>query len=376
MIDIQLDCSFGDFRLFVDKKLPSDQIVGLFGASGSGKSRFIRQLLGFDDQFLKSGKISLEEQCWLNSESKYSLDTAQRGIGYLPQSYDLFPHMTVLENIQFPIGKGIKTSHTLDIDSMMQQLDIDSLSSRLPEQLSGGQKQRVALARAIVAASRILILDEPLSAQGETHRTLILKFLKNLNRQYQIPIILASHNRIEHAFLSQYLVTFSLGKINQSGNYDQIAYDINGSFAQTSDAINHISASVVSYQKEFYLNQLKTKEHQLWAGDEQLPEGSEVELEVRAQDISLSLSRDNSSSILNCLSVKIIAFKEIARHQYLIKLAFEDCHLTTFITKKSFFELKLKENIELFALFKSVSVLPIGVDQQSTKYSVERHNRV
>lgn len=363
MLNTKLDCQYGEFRLQLEQALPTDQIIGLFGTSGSGKSRFIRQLLGFDSEHISTGTIEFGKQIWLNDSNNISLDPAKRGIGYLPQSIDLFPHLTAIRNITYAVSNTSRTNSTIEIDSVLKELDLVDLKNRLPKQLSGGQKQRVALARAIVGATQLLILDEPLSAQGETHKAQIMRYLKTLNLRFQLPIIFASHDRIEHAFLSQYLLTFSNGKIKQAGDYERIATDICGDFAQTSDAINHIKAKVVSYKSEFYLNELTTNSHQLWAGNERIEEHTEVALEVRAQDISLSLNEYESSSILNCLSVRIVDYSEIARHQYLVKLAFENNFLTTFITKKSFIELNLKKGHELFARFKSVSVKPISIGQ-------------
>jgi len=357
MLQIKTESQFNDFNLKIDQILPTDQIIGLFGSSGSGKSRFIRQLLGFDQHYQKTSEIIFNHQVWQNTRTNIYRPTHQRGIGYLPQTIDLFPHLNIYKNIIFgskqPIDKNL-------FASIVKQLDIQDLLEKTPFQLSGGQQQRAALARAILAASSILILDEPLSAIGEDHKPQVMQLLKYLQQEKNIPIIFSSHNRVEHAFLTDHLLTFNSGTIEQSGDYESLSTDISCNFSQMSDAINHIQAEVVQFEKEFSVNCLKTDSHQLWAGHQPLKTGNLVNLEVRAQDISIFLSQTDESSILNSLEVTIVDFEEISRHQYIIKLAFENSFLIAFITKKSFAKLELKQKQQVFAKFKAVSVLPIS----------------
>ena len=360
MLNIKLDCQFDDFNLQVEQNLPTDQIIGLFGASGCGKSRFIRQLLGFDQHFQNETYMQFNETVWQNHQSNISLKTQHRGIGYLPQTIDLFPHINVYKNIKFSLINSDRAIDSKWFSELCCQLDIEHLLEKMPNQLSGGQKQRVALARAIVAATNILILDEPLSAVGEDHKPQIMQSLKNFQKEKKVPIIFSSHNRVEHAFLTDYLMTFNAGCIEQSGSYEEISTDISGNFSQRSDAINHIQAEVVEFETENHVNCLKTSQHKLWAGYQPLNPGGLVNLEVRAQDISIFLDEKTDSSILNSLSVKIVDFKEVSRHQYIIKLAFEESFLIAFITKKSFTTLSLKNDQQVYAMFKSVSVLPIS----------------
>ena len=362
MLKVKLDCQFNDFDLKVNQQLPSDRIIGLFGASGSGKSRFIRQLLGFDLAHQKNIHIQFDDHLWQDNNDPFFLPIKNRGIGYLPQSIDLFPHLSVEQNILFGWKKQHSKFNQKTIKKICFQLDIQSLMQKKPQQLSGGQQQRVALARAILAVSTILILDEPLSAIGEDHKPRVMQLLKYLQQELHIPIIYSSHNRVEHAFLTDYLITFKGGKIIQSGDYESIATDINGVFSQMIDAVNHIKAEVIEFEQEYFVNRLKTKQHQLWAGYLPLKKGHFVNLEVRAQDISLFLSESDQSSILNSLKVTIEDYEEVSRHQYIIKLAFENSFLIAFITKKSFVSLGLMKKMQVYAKFKSVSVLPISFD--------------
>ncbi|MCF6192989.1 MAG: ATP-binding cassette domain-containing protein [Kangiellaceae bacterium] len=361
MLEVDLQCQFIDFKLEVNQRIPAGKIIGLFGSSGSGKSRLIRQLLGFDQAHQNKAKISLSNKTWQDSETSTHLPTRERRIGYLPQSVDLLPHLTIIDNILFSVRFRKKTLEPSWIEQLLLQLDINHLQQKFPAQLSGGEKQRVGIARAIVAAESLLILDEPLSAIGEDHKPRIMQLLRNINAKTGLSIIYSSHDRFEHAFLTDHLIFMDNGKVIQSGNYQQIATDINGKFAQVPDAINHFLAKAIRFDQEFSVNQLHMDRQTLWAGDFELEQGSQVHLEVRAKDISISTQLIKQTSILNSIEAKIIAIKEIAGHQYLLKLSSDDTQFFAFITKKSLADLNLKVEQKVHAMFKSVSVLPISI---------------
>ena len=358
MIGIKVNCQFDEFVLDVDEHLPSDRIIGLFGKSGCGKSKLLRQLLGFDLDYQQQASIQFNSKNWQDLRTKHFELTEKRGIGYLPQTVDLFPHLNVEDNIRFSSKNKLLDHEFYKI--ILSQLNIEKLIQKFPSQLSGGQKQRVGLARAIVSAKQLLILDEPFSAIGEDHKPQIMKFLKSLTKKANLPIIFSSHNRYEHAYLTEYLVNIDNGKVTQSGSYTCLSTDINEDFAQAPDSLNHLRAKAIAFDENYYLNQLESQGVQLWAGYQAIEKGSQVHLEVRAKDISIALTDTNNTSILNCLPVKLIQSKEISHHQYLLKLAFKNLYLIAFITKKSFLDLDLKDDMNVFALFKAVSVLPIS----------------
>ena len=359
MLRINLKCQFSDFQLSIDENLPSNKIIGLFGASGSGKSRLLRQLLGFDSQHMRNTYIQFDSHIWQNNSEKKFTSTRERKIGYLPQTVDLFPHLTVKHNILFGQTNRTQPIRTSWIEHIIEHLAISDIQNSFPSRLSGGQKQRVGLARAIVAAENMLILDEPLSSIGEDHKPKVMQLIKSLSQEKQLTIIHSSHSRIEHAYLTDHLLTMKNGRIMQSGNYQTIATDISQYFAQVPDAINNIKAIAVNFDQNFSVNLLRTREHSLWAGHEPIKPDQEVILEIRAKDISISLNPIKNSSMLNCLKTKLVDTHEISGHQYLLKLEFENAYLIAFITKKSFVELNLTTGLELYASFKAVNVSSI-----------------
>ncbi|MGB0496374.1 MAG: ATP-binding cassette domain-containing protein [Kangiellaceae bacterium] len=359
MLKIDLKCQFDEFCLDLSEQLPTDKITGLFGSSGSGKSKLLRQLLGFDRLFQKQATIRFNSTNWQKkSEDSFKL-TENRGIGYLPQTIDLFPHLNAKENILFSSHAKACNPHT--IQNVFEKLNIENLLNKFPYQLSGGQQQRVGLARAIISAKNLLVLDEPFSAIGEDHKPQIMQLIKNINLTKKLPIIYSSHNRYEHAYLADHLITFKQGKVVQSGDYQDLATDINEEYAQVPDAINHIKARVLNFDSNYSVNCLKVGNHDLWAGENKLEKNQLVTLELRARDISISTNIVSNSSILNSLETTLVDWKEISGNQYLLKLSFENSFIIAFITKKSFFDLKLKTGINLYAMFKAVNILPISM---------------
>ncbi|MFP5520108.1 MAG: sulfate/molybdate ABC transporter ATP-binding protein [Bdellovibrionia bacterium] len=189
---------YDDFSLEVPSWEILDQgVTALIGASGSGKTTLFRILLGLED----GGKYS-----WEYSGTDLALLPAQkRNIGVVFQSYDLFPHMTVKENILFAAdAKKIEQKQFLqnDLALFVERLQLSHILDRKADVLSGGEKQRTALARALVGKPRILFLDEPFSAldanlRGES-RSLVLEMIQLLN----IPAVLVTHDQEDVKFMA------------------------------------------------------------------------------------------------------------------------------------------------------------------------------
>jgi len=168
----------------------SDPVTGLVGPSGAGKTTILSLIAGL----LKptSGKIQLADRVLFDSAKGINIPPNQRRIGYVFQDYQLFPHLTVEQNLRY----GQRRTRKVDIDfaRVVQVLRLQELLSRGPNSLSGGQKQRVALGRAVLVSPELLLLDEPLSAVDEAHRNELVAFLDCVTSEFAIPTILVSHD--------------------------------------------------------------------------------------------------------------------------------------------------------------------------------------
>lgn len=192
------------------------EFVSLLGPSGCGKTTTLRMIAGLEVP--DSGTIRIGGTV-VNSTPPWS-----RGIGMVFQSYALFPHMTVFENIAFGLkmrGEPASSIRTA-VNDAMELVHLGELPDRLPSQLSGGQRQRVALARALVIKPRVLLLDEPLGALDRKLREQMQVELKLIQRQAGVTTVLVTHDQEEALTLSDRIVVMSSGQIVQIGSPSDI----------------------------------------------------------------------------------------------------------------------------------------------------------
>lgn len=209
MLEVQIYKKLAEFDLDISFQV-NDNILGLMGASGSGKSMTLKCIAGIEmpDQ----GRIVLNGCVLFDSEKKINVPIQKRNVGYMFQSYALFPNMNVYENISV----GLRARKVKDVDivvqKVMQQFRIFELASRYPKQLSGGQRQRVALARLMAYEPDVLLLDEPFSALDEDLKKDLLQELKS---EFQIskPVIFVSHDKEEVNYLCDLKYKIKQGEI-------------------------------------------------------------------------------------------------------------------------------------------------------------------
>lgn len=209
MLEVQIYKKLAEFDLDVSFQV-DDIVLGLMGASGSGKSMALKCIAGIETP--GRGRIVLNNRVLFDSEKKINVSIQKRNVGYMFQNYALFPNMNVYENI----CTGLKARKVKNIDKMvskvMNQFQIQELATRYPRQLSGGQRQRVALARLMAYDPDVLLFDEPFSALDEDLKGDLIQELK---RELQIfkPVIFVSHNKEEVNALCDLKYKMKQGKI-------------------------------------------------------------------------------------------------------------------------------------------------------------------
>lgn len=206
--------------LALEACLPSGHITAILGPSGSGKSSVLRALAGLLQP--QQQRIQVEQQLWSDSQQRYSLPTRQRSVGMVSQHYALFPHLTVLENVQMALLTHSSTERRQQAQQCLQLTHIAELAQRYPAQLSGGQKQRVALARAIARRPKLLLLDEPFSAVDHITRKHLYVELKHLHQQLGNSVLLVTHDVNEAAQLASQLCVLEQGRLLQTGPTAQV----------------------------------------------------------------------------------------------------------------------------------------------------------
>jgi sulfate transport system ATP-binding protein len=186
------------------------ELLALLGPSGSGKTTLLRQIAGLDAP--DAGSISIGGNSALGH-------AGERGVGFVFQHYALFRHMSVFDNIAFPlkIRKIPKPARKQKVDELLKLIQLETLSGRFPAQLSGGQRQRVALARALASQPRVLLLDEPFGALDAVVRRDLRRWLRQLHDEMHITTIFVTHDQEEAFDLADRVVIMRDGKICQQG---------------------------------------------------------------------------------------------------------------------------------------------------------------
>lgn len=195
----------------LDTTIPSGKLIGLLGPSGCGKSTTLYMIAGLLEP--TAGQIFFED------EDVTHLPPEKRGIGLVFQNYALYPHMTVKQNILFPLQnmKVPKVEALKRAQQVADLVDIGTLMNRKPKQLSGGQQQRVAIARALVKEPRVLLLDEPLSNLDARLRLQTREEIKRIQRETKITTIFVTHDQEEAMSISDEIIVMKDGLEQQTG---------------------------------------------------------------------------------------------------------------------------------------------------------------
>ena len=203
-------------------EIPDGKLIGLLGPSGCGKSTTLYMISGL--QKPTGGKI------FFGDDDVTELPTESRGVGLVFQNYALYPHMTVKQNILFPL-QNLKGADKMSKAEMLKRateaaklVQIDNLMERKPSELSGGQQQRVAIARALVKMPRVLLLDEPLSNLDARLRLQTREEIRRIQRETGITTIFVTHDQEEAMSISDMIVVMKLGVLQQIGAPQEV-YD-------------------------------------------------------------------------------------------------------------------------------------------------------
>ena len=196
------------------------EFVTLLGPSGCGKTTMLRMIAGFEKP--TSGEVYIDDQ--LVSGGKTFVPPEKRSIGMVFQSYAVWPHMNVFDNVAYPltIQRVPKAEIREQVEKVLEIVHLSQYAKRLPNQLSGGQQQRVALARALVAAPKLLLLDEPLSNLDAKLRESMRFEIKEIQKKLGITVVYVTHDQTEAMAMSDRIFLINRGVVQQSGTPEQI----------------------------------------------------------------------------------------------------------------------------------------------------------
>jgi len=333
---------FADFELHnCSLQIKEGSYVVVLGLSGAGKSVLLELLAGV----LKadSGEIFYQ-----NRELKYS-DFKSGEIGLMFQNYALFPHMTVFDNIAYPLKNQKKPKSEIDseVNLLSKKLEINHLLHRKPGDLSGGEAQRVALARILALKPKVLLLDEPLSAVDIQLKSSLKRLLKKLNRE-GLTIIHVTHDYEEALALARHIVVMDKGRIVQQGGPAEVFKNPESPFvANFMGAKNFFKAKKLDEGEIIINNKIKLFSN-INSGKKN---GYAM---VSQEEISLFKTKPEFSSARNLLSGVIT---DIIPNQYGFEVLL-DCGLefSVYITRKSLKSMEINEGENLWLSFKAASV--------------------
>ena len=286
-----LSKQFNDF-LAVDNvtlDIYKGELFTILGGSGCGKSTLLRMLAGFE--------TPSEGQIIIDGVDMASIPAYDRPINMMFQSYAVFPHMTVEQNIGYGLKKDKlgKAEIATRVKDMLELVQLSELAKRKPHHLSGGQRQRVALARALIKQPKVLLLDEPLAALDKKLREQTQFELMNLQYELGITFVVVTHDQEEAMTLSDRVAVMDAGKFVQTGTPTQVYESPNNCFvADFFGTINLFNATVISTDTttKTVRAELETTGTQLTASSEaEFAIGTEVIIGVRPEKIIVSQQR-------------------------------------------------------------------------------------
>lgn len=226
MLNLRIKRSFrqSPFRLDLNLHLGAGiRRAVFFGHSGSGKTLALQCVAGLAKP--DAGRISVNGETFFDSEASINIPPRQRHVGYMPQDYALFPHLTVLGNVAYArsgfLGRTVRQAEKDRAMAMLERFGIDRLANHLPSEISGGQKQRTALARALNASPRILLLDEPFAALDPLIRSRFRHEIPALLASLRVPVIIVSHDPEDVEAFAGTCVFFNNGKAKIVENYHE-----------------------------------------------------------------------------------------------------------------------------------------------------------
>ena len=303
---------FGDQRALDDVsfEVKEGELFTLLGPSGCGKSTTLMSIAGF--QHPEAGRIAVGDETFVDASRKLAVPAEQRNLGIVFQSYAVWPHMTVFENLAFPlkVRKLKRDAIRTRVREVLELVEMVQYEQRYPHQLSGGQQQRVALARALVYSPSVLLLDEPFSNLDAKLRERARAWVKELQKTLGLTTIFVTHDQDEALSMSDRVAVMSAGEVQQIGTPEEIyRHPTNRFVAEFVGRVNLIEGLVSGSEGAGVLVDVAGSSHKLNVRDGAGASGG-VTVAVRPEAVTVMRLDDRSVNGTNTweADVETVAF--------------------------------------------------------------------
>jgi len=355
MLRVQLTRRRGEFVLDADFCAPMPGVTALFGRSGCGKSTMIALIAGLLAP--EVGHVQIGEDVLTDTERRIAVDARHRRIGVVFQDARLFPHLSVLGNLQYGARRLARnTAAPIRFDDVVSLLGLEALTARRPHELSGGEKQRVALGRALLAQPRLLLLDEPLASLDLARREEVLPYLERMRDAMAIPIVYVSHQFDEVLRLATRVVLLDAGRVVADGELAEVSRHPALREIVGPDAVGAVISGVVESTDDAGLTIIRVGDATLLV-DEPATRGQRIQIQVLARDVIIASERPTGLSVRNVVAARVVSVTPDVGHAVLVELDIgRTATLLARVTARAAAELALAADRQVWALIKAVSL--------------------
>jgi len=359
-LDVNIQLPLDRFELDVSFT-STGQVTGVFGASGSGKTSLLESVAGLRRQ--ARGQICFDGESWLSDSPRLFLGPERRHVGYVPQDGLLFPHLDVRGNLLAGARRAARHGgHEGTFDTVIALLELESLLGREVHGLSGGERQRVALGRALCSGPRLLLLDEPLASLDLPMRRRLLPFLQRMRQEFQIPMLLVSHDPLEVQALCDDLIVLRAGRMIARGQPQAVLTDPEVFPLAAQEGFENVLQCTMEDSSESGLRVwLGTGDRRvaltlLHAGDQARIQPGPKLVGIPAHEIIIATEAPQGLSARNLLAARVTA---IHRSEPLAlietRLAADDTPVTVEVTADTPSQLELQTGRQVYLVIKAAS---------------------
>jgi molybdate transport system ATP-binding protein len=343
----------------------ASRVTGIFGPSGAGKTTLLRVIAGLKRRSAE-GIVRLGEETWLDTDRRIYLPPEARQIGYVPQEGLLFPHLDVRQNLLSGSARAQRNGHApvATFETVCDLLEVRKLLDRETATLSAGERQRVALGRAICSGPRLLLLDEPLASLDLPLRRRVLPFLRRVRSEFEVPMLLVSHDPTEVQALCDEVIALRDGAVVAQGPTRQVLTDPRVLALSDEDGFTNLLPGVVTARDG------DSSEVRLGGADGEVvlvvprwpgAAGDEVLVAVPAHEIIVAASEPGGLSARNVLPAVVEGVRDVGERRLVVaRLAPRLPEVVVEVTARACEQLGLAAGRRVFLIIKTAGCRLLG----------------